>query len=95
MNLEKFQMETKTFYKLGIVSFLIIGLCQIGGLILNWGYTNIFGIIQAIFFGIFYFGMAALFNYLLSLEPKETEEYASEDIDEIIKKVKNEKIEAH
>jgi hypothetical protein len=76
------------FYKCGMIAFLIIGSCSLFQLLTNILKMNIWAIISQLVFISFYFITAFFFNYLKKSIPKESVEFASNDIDDIIKQVK-------
>jgi len=78
-------LELKSF----IFCFSVIGIANSVSLILTWSMSVIWGKLASIGGIIFNFAMVGLFNYLLGLEPKVTDEVASDDINEIIKEVSN------
>lgn len=82
------EIDTKKFYIIGIVSFTIIALANSVSFVLTFPLTSIWNKIASVGGIIFNIAIVGFFFYLLSLEPKVDEEVYSEDIDEIIKKVK-------
>lgn len=82
------EITPKRLYIIGMCSFAIVAICSIANLMLSWGFLNAWSKIGTLASIIFNFSLAGFFYYMLSLEPKITEEVQSEDIDEIIKEVK-------
>lgn len=76
---------------MGVISFLIIGLMNTINFIIFWSINNIFSKISGFMGIIFNIALVLFFNYLRNLEPTYSEEYASDDIEEIIKDIKNKK----
>lgn len=84
-----FQLNPRQFYGTGIACFLIIGLASAFSLIIHIKVLDVFSIISGVFGTVFDFAMVFFFNYLLGTTPKETIEEASDDINEILEKVKD------
>ena len=85
----RLEITPKQLYIIGIFCFSVIGIANSVSLILTWSMSVIWGKLASIGGIIFNFAMVGLFNYLLGLEPKVTDEVASDDINEIIKEVSN------
>lgn len=85
----RLEITPKQLYVIGIFCFSIAGLANLVNFFIFFGQTNIFSKIATLGGIIFNFALVGLFKYLLSLEPKITDEVASDDIDEIIKEVTN------
>lgn len=87
----KFEITNEQFLNLGFYVFFLVGILSIGQLIYNFSSQNPLGVGISLIFIIFYFIIAAYFNYMRkSSNPEITEEYAAEDIKEIMDKIKNE-----
>ena len=81
------EINTKNFYIIGIICFIVIGLANIANLILTFSILTFPGKIASIGGIIFNFALVGLFYYLLSMEPQISEVAASDDIDEIIEEI--------
>ena len=84
----RLQITPKQLYIIGIFCFIVMGFANTMSLIFSWPAMIIWAKVASIGGIIFNFAMAGLFNYLLGMEPKITDEVKSEDIDEIIKEIK-------
>jgi len=89
MKLKEIQIEQSTFFKVGIVCFGIIALANLFTLFYFWQDSFIGSKISSIAGIIFDIAMLLFFNYLLNMSREQiTEEYASDDVNEIIQKIK-------
>lgn len=88
----KLEISPETFYIVGMVSFSIIGLMSIFNLILGWYLSNIYSKISSLANIIFDFALVLMFNYIKNMSTPQVEtEYASDDVNEIITKLRDEK----
>lgn len=79
----------ETFYKMGIVCFFVIALMNTITLWVMWDEAFLSAKVASIAGIVFYAGLSMFFNYLLNMtRPEITNEYASEDVEDIIKAVK-------
>lgn len=92
MRLSDLEINQESFFKVGRICFLIIGIANIFSYFLNLSNQNFFSTIAAWASIIFNFALAGFFQYLLNQakqsEPQITEEYQSDDISEIIEQIK-------
>lgn len=83
------EITQERFFKIGVWCFLIIGLMNIGIFIENYKYLNFYSITSSWASIIFNFALSGFFYYLLKqTSPQIEEEYASEDIKELLQEVK-------
>jgi len=84
----RFEITPKMFYQVGLMAFSIITLMNLLSLIVSFSQYNTFSLIAGLS-NIAFTGVLALFFYsMLRNEPKITNEVASDDINEVIKKLK-------
>jgi len=91
MNLKDMKIDMRTFYKMGIFCFLIVGVMNSYSLYFNWNNLLWSGIVSAIFGIIFNFCLVLLFNYFLQQLPPITEEeklVAEEDLNDLMESLK-------
>lgn len=82
------EITPKRLYIIGMVCFSIIGICNLYILLLNIKVSTFPASVASIAGIVFNFALVGLFKYMLSLEPTYTDEYASDDVNEIIKELK-------
>lgn len=89
MDFSKIQITQETFFKVGIVCFFVIGCANIANYFYNLSIQNPFTTISSWAIIIFNFALSGFFYFLYKqLTPDITEEYQSEEIEDIIKQVK-------
>lgn len=89
MELKNIKIEPETFYKVGFWCFTVIFFMQIGNFFYLIEFQNFFTTISTIAGLIFNATLALFFRYLWTQSaPQMSEEYASDDIEDIIKEVK-------
>ena len=91
MNLKDAQIDIRTFYKMGIVCFLFIGLMNFISLYSNWNNLLWSGKVSSIFGIIFNFCLVLLFNYFLQQMPplsREDQMATQEDLNELMESLK-------
>lgn len=89
MKLSDIKINMSQFYLTGIVCFAIIGVMNLTNFFIFYEINNVFGRISSFFGVVFNFALVLFFNYLrgMSGDPEYSEEYASEDINQIIKDI--------
>jgi len=86
------EFTTTTFFKLGIFCFIVIALMSLIELYISFEYMTIYGIIRSLIYILFYSGLSYYFYFMLKQQqPQVSYGEASDDIDEIIKQVKEAK----
>jgi len=75
-------IDVKTFYKVGLVCFSVVVICQIGNFIYSISRLTIFSIIQNIASIIFTFALIAFFYWLLNQQKDTLPPSSAEDIEE-------------
>jgi len=89
MRLKDFQIKMETFYRIGVICFLVIAIANIFTLKILWEEAVFSGKITSIASILFYFALAMFFNYLLNMSrPDVTTQYASDDVEDIIREIK-------
>jgi|TARA_Y100000310_G_scaffold67362_1_gene62685 hypothetical protein len=84
----KLEITMTQFYITGIISFLVIGVMNSINFWIFWPVNNVFARVAGFMGIVFNIALVLFFNYLRGLEPKFTEDVASDDINEIIKSIK-------
>lgn len=79
----KLEIDTVTFYRVGVWSFLIIAIANSLSLIMSWSVLNVFSKISGIAGTIFNFALVLFFNHLLK-QASSNEVSIGGDIDKII-----------
>ena len=88
----KLEIDTRTFYNVGVYCFLIIGIFNTLNYVNNILVLNFFSKISGLAGIIFNFALVLFFNYLRNMTPIEETVAESDDIEEIIKEIKKGKL---
>jgi len=89
MKLQDLQISQETFFKVGVGSFAIIALANAATLFYTWANIPMSARVSSLVGIIFNIAMVLFFNYLLNMaRPQITEEYAGDDVKEIIGRIK-------
>jgi hypothetical protein len=89
MDLKKIEIKPEIFYIVGIYCFLIIGIMNIGNFFYSLHHQNFFTTISSWANIFFNFVLSGFFYYLFKQSnPQITEEYSSENIDDLLKQIK-------
>jgi hypothetical protein len=84
--LKNASIDTRQFYGMGIICFLVVAVTSIYTGIVTWTFMDFGSKISTIFRIVFNFGIVLFFNYLKQqLPPKEIEKF-NPDIESLIKK---------
>lgn len=91
MRLEDLQISQEMFFKVGMGCFSLIAIANIATLIIFWNITHFMAKLSGIGGIIFNIALVLFFNYLLNMsKPQIQEQYASDDVQSIIKEIKKE-----
>lgn len=89
MKISEIEISPEVFFKVGIWCFLIIAFMNIGNFFYTLQHHNFFTSVSAWANIFFNFVLAGFFFYLFKqANPQVTEEFASDDIDDLIEQVK-------
>lgn len=89
MKLEDFQIEPPMFFRVGMGCFAVIVVANIFTLLFFWETTFVMSKVASIAGIVFNIVMVLFFNYLLNMSKTQvTTDYASDDVNEIIQKIK-------
>lgn len=95
MNFKDIQVSPELFFRVGMWCFLLIGIFNILNYFYLAGSHNIFSTLSSWIYIVFNFILALFFRYLYNQQvPQVSEDFASDDVEEIIKTLKREKKES-
>lgn len=85
-------IDTETFFKVGVVCFLIIGCANVANLLYTWQLQNVFSIVASVGGIVFNFALVLMFYTLLrQTSGSVSYEERGDDVNELIEKMKEAK----